>query len=169
MIGTRWLPFGFADVSSSVSGRLFVDVERRRRGVRQNPAKQIVRLWWLFPSDLLEFQLSESGHGRLETCVVVQRHLVVDVLLPQVYVVVVLVRSANHRSVKNLWIGLGTPVCVPIAGGRSVRTRTANRSISTSYSDYGIVINGTLRLRRVRDQTAKAQLYLFCAVERLGD
>lgn len=76
-----------------------------------------------------QFQVLEPGDGRLEAGVVVQSHLVVDVLLSQVLIVVVLVGSADQSAVQYLRIGLGAPVCFPVAGGRAVRTGAVNRRL----------------------------------------
>lgn len=75
----------------------------------------------------LQFQVFEPGDGGLKARVVIQRHLVVDVLLPQILVVVVLVGSADQRAVQHLRIGFSAPICFPVARSRTVHTRAANR------------------------------------------
>jgi len=81
-----------------------------------------------------QFQVLEPGNGRLEASVVVQRNLVVDVLLPQVLIVVVIVGSADQRPVQHLRIGFGAPVRFPVARSWAVLTGAVNRR------QYGHVI-----------------------------
>lgn len=81
----------------------------------------------LLPGGLQQLQLFEPGHCRLESRVIVQRHLVVDVLLPRVPVIVVLVRPAHQRPVQRLRVRVRAPVRVPAARLRPVRTRAAGK------------------------------------------
>lgn len=76
-----------------------------------------------------QFQVLEPGDGRLEASVVVQSHLVVDILFPQVLIVVVLVGSADQRPVQHLRIGFGAPVRFPVTRSRAVQTGAVNRRI----------------------------------------
>lgn len=96
----------------------------RREHLRPVPVEQPVGPLRLFPAGQL--QLLEPGHGRLEARVVVQRHLVVDVLFAQVPVVVVLVRPADQGAVQDLRVGLRAAVRLPVARRRSVRTRAVD-------------------------------------------
>ena len=79
---------------------------------------------------ILITQRNQSGESRLEACIVIIGHFVVDVIAAIVDVVVVLIWTAHQSSSQYVEVWIRTVERVPVTYGRRVGARTEKTFIA---------------------------------------